>query len=273
VLKLEGVSYRYPGAKGDSLHGIDLELAAGRITGLAGPAEAGKSTLCLVAGGLAPRVVGGRLVGHITLDGRDVTSWPMHRLAEQVVTGLQDPAGQLSLIADSVFEEVAFGPANLGLERSEVMLRVESALSRVGIEELRDRRPEWLSGGQQQLVVLAGLLAMEPRVLILDEPVAHLDAAAGARVLDAIGAVSASGSAVLLAEQRTDALASVCDSVAIIAHGNIVARGAATEVLRDRALAAMGLEELAQARLARLLLESGLDPACIGEPAHEAEAP
>ena len=272
MLRLHGVSYRYPGAKGDSLHGIELELAAGRIIGLAGPAEAGKSTLCLVAGGLAPRVVGGLLVGHITLDGRDVTGWPMHRLAEQVVTGLQDPAGQLSLIADSVFDEVALGPANLGLERAEIMARAESALSRVGIEALRDRQPEWLSGGQQQLVVLAGLLAMEPRVLILDEPVAHLDAAASGLVLDAIAAISAAGTAVLVAEQRTDVLASVCDSVAIIVHGNIVASGAAREVLRDQALLAMGLEELAQERLVRLLLDSGLDPACI-EPAVVEEDP
>ena len=187
----------------------------------------------------------------------------MHRLAEQVVTGLQDPAGQLSLIADSVFGEVAFGPANLGLERAEVMARVESALARVGIEELADRHPERLSVGQQQLVVLAGLLAMEPRVLILDEPLAHLDAAASRLVLDAIGAIGASGSAVLVAEQRTDALASVCDSLAVIAHGNIVAHGAAREVLREPAVAALGVEELADERLARLLREAGLDPACL----------
>jgi energy-coupling factor transporter ATP-binding protein EcfA2 len=261
VLRLHGVSYRHAGANRDSLHGVDLELVAGTVTGLTGPAEAGKSTLCLVAGGLAPRVLGGRLVGHVTLDGRDVTGWPMHRLAEQVVTGLQDPAGQLSLIADSVFAEVAFGPANLGLERAEVMARVASALARVGIEELADRHPERLSVGQQQLVVLAGLLAMEPRVLILDEPLAHLDAAASRLVLDAIGAIGASGSAVLVAEQRTDALASVCDSLAVIAHGNVVARGAAREVLREPAVAALGVEELADERLARLLREAGLDPA------------
>ncbi len=271
MLRLHGVTYRYAGAKGDSLHGVDLELAAGSVTGLAGPAEAGKSTLCLVAGGLAPRVVGGRLAGHVTLDGHDVSSWPMHRLAEHVVTGLQDPAGQLSLVADSVFDEVAFGPANLGLARDDVMARVEAALVRVGIEDLRRRSPERLSGGQQQLVVIAGLLAMEPRVLILDEPVAHLDAAASGLVLDAIGAISAGGTAVLVAEQRTDALVSVSDVVAVIVHGNIVARGAAREVLRDPALVAHGIEELAQERLERQLREAGLDPACL-EPGHSGQA-
>ena len=261
MLRLQGVSYRYPGASGDTLHGIDLELAEGAITGLAGPSDAGKSTLCLVAGGLAPRAVGGTLVGEVTLDGTDVIGWPMYRLAERVVTGLQDPAGQLSLIADRVFDEVAFGPANLGLPRDEVEDRTEEALRRVGIEALRGRDPGQLSTGQQQLVVIAGLLAMRPRHLILDEPVAHLDAQGSGLVLDAIAAIAAAGTAVLIAEQRTEALARVCDSLAIIARGNIVAHGPVREVLADPAAVAMGVEELPQLRLRRLLVEAGLDPA------------
>ncbi len=265
MLRLQGVSYRYPGADGDTLHGIDLELAEGTVTGLAGPSEAGKSTLCLVAGGLAPRVVGGRLVGEVSLDGADVAGWPMHQLAEHVVTGLQDPAGQLSLIADRVFDEVAFGPANLGLPRDEVEARAEEALRQVGIEDLRGRDPVQLSTGQQQLVVIAGLLAMRPRYLVLDEPVAHLDAQGTRLVLDAVAGIAASGTAVLIAEQRTEALARVCGSLAILAHGNIVARGPVREVLADPATVAMGVEELPELRLRRLLIAAGLDPA-VAEP-------
>lgn len=260
MLTLQGVSYRYPGAKASALHGVSLELADGSVTGLVGPAEAGKSTLCLVASGLAPRVVGGTLVGDVVIDGEAVERWPMHRLTEHVVTGLQDPGGQLSLIADTVFAEVAFGPANLGLPLDEVIALVDEALVAVGIDELRERDPQALSGGQQQLVVMAGLLAMRPRHMVLDEPVAHLDAFGSRLVLDAIDAIAATGTAVLIAEQRTDALASTCDTVAVLARGNIVAHGPARDVLSDHSLAALGVDQLPEARLRRRVAEAGLDP-------------
>lgn len=261
MLSLRGVSYRYPGAGHETLHGIDLDLAEGTVTGLVGPAEAGKSTLCLVAGGLAPRVVGGRLGGQVGIDGASVASWPMHRLAQEVVTGVQDPAGQLSLIAETVAEEVAFGPANLGLPRHEIVERVASSLQLTGIEDLARRDPTRLSGGQQQLVVIAGLLAMRPRHLVLDEPVAHLDAASAGLVLAAVRAAADAGAAVLLAEQRVSGLAGMADSVLMLAAGNIVARGAPDQVLADPTIHALGVEEPPEVAMRRLLLAAGLDPA------------
>ena len=263
MLNLRGVSYRYPGAKVEALHGIDLDLAEGTITGLVGPAEAGKSTLCLVAGGLAPRVVGGKLFGQIGIDLQSIADWPMHRLAEQVVTGVQDPTGQLTLIAQTVAEEVAFGPANLGLPHDEIDARVASALRLTGIEDLAGRDPARLSGGQQQLVVIAGLLAMRARHLVLDEPLAHLDAAAARLVLTAVRAAADAGTAVLLAEQRTAELATVADSIVVMGAGNIVGRGTAAEVLADPGNVALGVAEPADAALRRKLAEAGLDPALV----------
>ncbi len=263
MLKLEGISYRYPGADRDSLHAVSLQVDPGTVTGLIGPAEAGKSTLCLVAGGLAPRVVGGRLVGSMELDGEDVTSQPMHRLAERVVTGLQDPGGQLSLVADSVFEEIAFGPANLGLSRDEVIERSTAALQQVGIEVLAERDPRRLSGGEQQLVVLAGLIAMRPRYLVLDEPLAHLDARATGAMLEAISTIASAGTGVLVSEQRTDALASICESLVVVARGNIVAHGSAREVLSDPTTTALGVGLPADQRMRRRIIDAGLDPALL----------
>ena len=263
MLSLQGVSYRHPGAAHETLHAVDLELHPGTVTGLAGAAEAGESTLCLVAGGLAPRVVGGTVNGEIGIDGQDIRGWPMHRLAELVVTGLQDPGGQLSLIAETVFGEVAFGPANLGLPYDEVVERAEAGMRLVGIEGLREHDPTHLSGGQQQLVVVAGLLAMRPRYLVLDEPVAHLDAAGARLVLGAIQAAAQAGTAVLMAEQRPEAWAA-CDSVAVLGHGNIVATGAPDEVLANPGITALGIEEPAEVRLRRRLAEAGLDPELAG---------
>ncbi len=263
MLTFRDVSYRYAGASRDCLHAVSLDVPAGRVTGLVGPSGAGKSTLCLIAGGLAPRVIGGRLIGEMRLDDEDVSGWPMHRLAEHVTSGLQDPAGQLSLVADTVFDEVAFGPANLGLRRDEILERASTAMRQVGIESLAGRDPRLLSGGQQQLVILAGLMAMRPRVLVLDEPVAHLDARGTREVLDAVAALSGTGTAVLMAEQRTSALASVADSLALVAGGNIVAQGSVAEVLDDAATVALGVEPLPEQRLRMRLRAAGLDPALL----------
>lgn len=263
MLNLRGVSYRYPGARVESLHGIDLDLAEGTITGLVGPAEAGKSTLCLVAGGLAPRVVGGQLFGQVGVDLESVADWPMHRLAQEVVTGVQDPAGQLTLIADTVAEEVAFGPANLGLARTEIDERVESALRLTGIEDLAQRDPARISGGQQQLVVIAGLLAMHPRHLVLDEPMAHLDAVSARLVLAAVRAAADAGTAILLAEQRTAELAEVADSVVVMGAGNIIARGTPSDILGDLSHHRLGVAEPPDVALRRKIAEAGLDPAII----------
>ncbi len=114
-------------------------------------------------------------------------------------------------------------------------------------------------------MVVAGLLAMRPRHLILDEPVAHLDARSARLVLDAMASIAASGTAVLIAEQRTEALAAVCDSLAVVANGNLVAQGPVQEVLADPATLAFGIEGLPRDRLRRKLAEAGLDPALAEE--------
>lgn len=258
MLKLHEVGYRYAGATSDSLHGISFELNAGSVTGLVGAAEAGKSTLCLVLGGLAPRVIRGDFRGSMAIDGEDVTGWPLHRITQQVVVGLQDPAGQLSMVAETVYEEVAFGVANLGPSRDEVMDRVESALRLLGLGELASRDPRGLSGGQQQLVVLAGLLAMRPRHLILDEPLAHLDARSTELLMAAIADVAAAGTAVLMAEQRTEVLADHAESIVVIAGGDLVRVGPTVDVLADPAVLALGVAEPPGMRLGRLLAGAGM---------------
>ena len=205
-------------------------------------------------------MVGGHLSGQVGIDHDSVADWPMYRLAEEVVTAVQDPTGQLSLIGESVAEEVAFGPANLGLPREEIEARTAWALAVTGIEALAERAPARLSGGQQQLVVLAGLLAMRPRHLVLDEPLAHLDPAGAKLVLDAVRAAADAGTAVLLAEQRTDELAGVADTVLLMSAGNIVARGSPHEVLSDPTVHALGVAEPAAVALRRQLRAAGLDP-------------
>jgi len=258
VIRLDAVGYRYAGASRPSLSDIDLELPDGQVVGLAGASESGKSTLCLVVAGLAPRAIRGTLTGRMLIDGMDVTTRPMHELASLVGIGFQNPATQLSGVADTVYEEIAFGPANLGVARGDLMARVEDALERLGIGDLAARDPAHLSGGQMQLVGIAGLLAMRPRHLVLDEPTAQLDPAGTTLVADALAALAADGATILVAEQKTDLLARICARVIVLGAGRITLDGPAADVLGDTRLDGLGVPLPSEVRLRRAFAAAGL---------------
>jgi energy-coupling factor transport system ATP-binding protein len=200
VIRLEDVSYWYPGRPEPSVTGVSLEVAPGEVVGLTGPNESGKTTVCLLAAGLAPRVVGGRVEGRITLP--------------PALSMLFDsPAAQLTGLHQSVFEEVAFGPCNLGLPVAEVEARTRSALATLGIGSFAARHPDRLSGGERQLVALASLLALRPTHLVLDEPLGRLDEEASALVGAAIRELAAAGTALLVSEHDHSFLAAVATRI------------------------------------------------------------
>ncbi len=259
TLSLAGVGYRYAGVTRPSLLDIDLDLPDGVVVGMVGASESGKTTLCLVASGLAPRTVGGQIRGRITLDGEDVDAWPMHRLSQRIGIGFQNPATQMSQVASTVFEEVAFGPMNLAVSPGEVVARTWEALESLGIDPLADRDPQRLSGGQQQLVAMAGLLAMRPQHLVLDEPTAQLDPAGTILVADAIARLARNGTSILVAEQKTDLLLEVAAEVVLLAEGRIVLRGPASELLADARLPEFGVPEPSAIRLRRAAASAGVD--------------
>ena len=258
-IRLSGVGYRYAGETRPALTDVDLELRDGEVLGVAGRSEAGKTTLCLVVSGLAPRTIGGRIRGTVLLDGETVDDWPMHRVAERVGIGFQNPSTQLSQVADSVFEEVAFGPMNLGLPREEILARTWEALAALRIDDLVERDPRRLSGGQQQLVAIAGLLAMRPQHLVLDEPTAQLDPAGTRLVGDAIERLAADGVSILVTEQKTDLLAAVASRVVVLDAGRVALAGSAASVLADERLTQLGVAEPSAVRLRRAVAAAGLE--------------
>ena len=263
MLTLEAISYRYAGARSPSLHEVSLELLDGQVVGLVGASESGKTTLCLVASGLAPRTVGGTLTGRVRFDGEDVAPLAMHQLAARVGIAFASPSTQLSGVASTVYEEVAFGPMNLGLPRSEVIDRTDAALRALKIIDLAEREPALLSGGQQQLVAMAGLLALGPAHLVLDEPTAQLDPAGTRLVAQALARLAMDGASILVAEQKTDLLASICDRVVVLDAGRVALDGPAAEVLGDPRLADLGVAAPASVRLRRLADAAGASPATL----------
>jgi energy-coupling factor transporter ATP-binding protein EcfA2 len=259
MLVLESVTYRYAGATRPSLAGVSLRLGTNEVVGLCGASEAGKTTVGLVASGLAPRAIRGQLEGRVLIDGVDVAGWPIHELVTRVGICFQDPMTQLSGVCGTVYEEVAFGPMNLGLGRDEVVTRTEAALGALSISNLAGRDPARLSGGQMQLVAIAGLLAIRPAHLILDEPTAELDPAGAALVGDAIVRLAADGIPILVAEQRTDLLTRICTRVIVLDAGRVALEGPAREVLSDPRLVGLGVAEPSSVRLRRRIAEEGLD--------------
>lgn len=219
MLILRAVSYRYPGYRRPAIEGIDLEVGDGEIVGLVGQNEAGKSTLCLVAAGLAPGSIGGELTGEVLIDGAAVAgpaggARVRHAAVGPPAAGTHAPVGivfadaasQRSGVTGTVFEEVAFGPVNLGLPVSDTVARTRVAMAAVGIDDLAERHPERLSGGQAQLVAIASMLALRPRLLVLDEPVAELDPDGRRLVGETLRSLARAGTAILVAEHDMELL-------------------------------------------------------------------
>lgn len=259
TLRLQGVSYTYAAAGSPALRSIDLELNPGTVLGLVGANDAGKSTLCLVAAGLAPAAIAGHLDGRVLIDDLDTSRVRPHELAHRCGVLFQNPTTQLSGTAPSVWEEVAFGPRNLSLPLEGIVARVTTALGALNIADLAERDPQRLSGGQAQLVVLAGVLALQPAYLVLDEPTSQLDPEGTRLVGAALERASRTvGAGILIVEHKTDVLARLADRVAVIEAGRIVAIGPADEILGDIRLEGWGVAPPSAVRLARRLEAEGL---------------
>jgi energy-coupling factor transporter ATP-binding protein EcfA2 len=257
-LHLTDVSYRYAGAANPTLHDLTLAVERGAVLGLAGANESGKSTLCLVASGMAPGTAGGTLAGSVTIDGAPTTDLKPYELAQRCGILFENAVTQLSGTSRSVWEEVAFGPRNLGLPLDEVAARVQDALAALTIEALAPRDPQRLSGGQAQLVALASVLALRPAYLVLDEPTSQLDPQGTHLVGDALARLAGeSGTGVLLVEHKTDLLARMAGRVVVLSEGRIVLDGSAAEVLADERLSELGVQPPSAVTLHRALQAAG----------------
>lgn len=231
-LRFERVSYRYPDAH-EALHDISFELRHGEKAAVVGVNGAGKSTLLLHTDGLLLPTSGRIVVGGVPITKRTL---PVIRRTVGYV--FQQPDDQLFM--PTVGEDVAFGPANMGLDEAEIDRRVVEALTAVGAESLRDRSPARLSGGQKKRVAIATVLAMGPSVLVMDEPTAALDPQARRQLIDLIRGFSHT---TLIATHDMALVRELCTRVLVLHRGVLAADGPAAEILSNHALlAACGLE-------------------------------
>ena len=220
MVSLQGVSFSYPGARGPLLAGVDLELLAGERVLLAGPSGSGKSTLFGIVAGLIPESIPGRLEGSIC------------RTAAAIGLVFQNPEAQM--VAPTVEEEIAFGLENRGLERRTIRQRIDEILERFSITRLRERPPSLLSGGERQKVALAAALALEPDLLMLDEPTSFLDADSTAAFFDLLRRLDATTTVLLVEHKLEHALDFVERYYLLDERGRIAAHGPAEELERQK---------------------------------------
>jgi energy-coupling factor transport system ATP-binding protein len=218
TLSFAGLHYTYPEMASRALDGVDLEIDSG-LTLLTGASGSGKSTLLRVCNGLIPHFHGGVIGGSAHVLGREVVRTPTRDLARDVGFVFQDP--ELQAVYPSVERDVAFGLENLGVAREEMLRRVGAALEMCGIAHLRSRAVGTLSGGERQRLALAGVLAMRPRLLVLDEPLSQLDPEGAAALLGALHAAVRGGTTALVAEHRHHLVLERADRCLLMAQGRV----------------------------------------------------
>ncbi len=201
-LVIQNLTFQYRTRPELAIEDISFELQPGEMLLIAGSSGCGKTTLARCINGLIPRSYGGKREGKVLLHGKDVSEMQIADVAQTVGTLLQDPERQI--VASNVYNEIAFGPENLGMPRDEILARVENAIKRLKIEYLRERETFNLSGGEKQKVALAGLLAMNPSILLLDEPLASLDPASAYEALSVFRSLADEGKTVVLIEHRVE---------------------------------------------------------------------
>jgi len=254
IVEAKDLTYTYPNAEKPALDDVSFEIQKGEFVILTGPSGCGKTSLCRCLNGLIPHFYQGELKGKIVVNGLNVVDHPIHELAMCVGLVFQNPENQL--FALSVEKDVAFGLENLGIPRKEMRERVNWAMETAGIMDLAERAPHELSGGQQQRVAIASIMAMNPEILVLDEPTSFLDPVGAKKIFGVISKLNESlDVTVILIEHRLDLVARYANHVVVMDAGKIILDGEPREVLNSEKTRMLGVGIPKVTRLFQLLEE------------------
>ncbi|MGD8545118.1 MAG: ATP-binding cassette domain-containing protein [Candidatus Bathyarchaeota archaeon] len=240
IIETRNLTYTYPSRTRPSITDISMEIESGEFVLITGPSGCGKTTLCRCFNGLIPHFYQGEQIGEVKVAELQVNEQPIHKLAKHVGLVFQNPENQL--FALSVEKDVAFGLENLGIPRQEMRKRVDWALQLAGIYELKDRAPHELSGGQKQRVAIASVLAMQPEIIVLDEPTSFLDPLGAKTIFEVIHDLNRKlGITVVLVEHRLDLTARYADHIIVMEKGKISLDGEPREILNSQEARLIGV--------------------------------
>ena len=233
MIELKNVSFKYELQEDKTIKNLDLYVKQGEFVGIIGKNGSGKTTLCNIIRGIIPDFVQGTITGSISIDNKNINHIERGEMAELVGFVFQNPFSQISGIKKTVFEEIAYGLENLGVPREEIRQRVTEVIKLLKIEDLQDKNPNELSGGQSQRVAIASIIVMNPKVLIFDEPTSQLDPLGTEEIFDILKLLKSQNKTIILVEHKIDLIAEYADRVVVMDDGEIIFNGETHEVLSN----------------------------------------
>jgi energy-coupling factor transport system ATP-binding protein len=240
IIETKNLSYTYPGANKPSIVDVSIKIEKGEFVLITGPSGCGKTTLCRTFNGLVPHFYQGELKGEITVAGLSTLDKHTYEMAKHVGLVFQNPENQL--FALSIEKDVAFGLENNGVPRAEMRQKVDWALNQTGIYDIRERSPHEISGGQQQRVAIASVLAMEPDIIVLDEPTSFLDPLSAQKIFEVIYRLNKEqGITVILVEHRLDLTAKYTDHLIVMDQGTVRLEGDPRQILNNEETRLIGV--------------------------------
>ena len=255
--KLEDVSYKYPLEDREILKNINLDIKKGEFWAVIGKNGSGKTTLCNVLRRFVPDFYKGELKGKITLESKELKDYSAKEIVQKVGFVFQNPFTQISGVKETVFEEIAFGLENLALDAEYIRKRVEETLKLLRIEELRDKNPYELSGGQGQKVALASIIAMDPEIMVIDEPTSQLDPKGTEEIFEIIDILKKEGKTIILVEHKLELIAEYAEKVMVLDEGKMILSGNTEDVLKNKILIEKEIGIPQYAALAYRLMDEG----------------
>ena len=255
--KLKDVSYKYPLEDREILKNINLDIKKGEFWAVIGKNGSGKTTLCNVLRRFVPDFYKGELKGKITLEGKELKDYSAKEIVQKVGFVFQNPFTQISGVKETVFEEIAFGLENLALDAEYIRKRVEETLKLLRIEELRDKNPYELSGGQGQKVALASIIAMDPEIMVIDEPTSQLDPKGTEEIFEIIDILKKEGKTIILVEHKLELIAEYAEKVMVLDEGEMILSGNTEDVLKNKILMEKEIGIPQYAALAYRLMDEG----------------
>ncbi len=252
AVKLENVSFRYSKDENDAVKNVSLEIEKGEFIAIIGRNASGKSTLAKLINGLIEPYSGGVTVCDIPLEQKN-----LFEIRKRCGIVFQNPDNQM--VASIVEDDIAFGPENIGLPREEIGNRIEFALNATGTDKFRTQTASRLSGGQKQRVAIAGVLALKPEILILDESTSMLDPRGRREVMQVVDKLNKDGMTVIVITHYMDEIVD-CNRVFVMGHGEILSSGTPQEIFYNESLLERaGLELPVSAKIAKKLRNKGID--------------
>ncbi|SKA88729.1 energy-coupling factor transport system ATP-binding protein [Caloramator quimbayensis] len=259
---VENLKYKYPLTDKLVLNDISFKIEKGQFIGIIGQNGAGKSTLCQAITGLVPLFFKGAYGGRVLVDGIEVAKSNISDISLKVGMVFQNPFTQVTGSKLTVYEEVAFGLENIGLNREEMKNRIDEALNLLGIYRFKDRNPFDLSGGQMQRLAIAGIIAMQPDVIILDEPTSQLDPQGSEEVFKAVWDLKKRGITIIMVEHKMEKIAEYSDKVLLMHDGKVIDFDTPEKIFSRDDLMQYGVIEPAYTRICKAfdIKDSGLYP-------------